>query len=130
MRYDSMPRQSIAQGSTGSQRSSSLNDHSLNLTQSRNDGGLQMKSQTRKFIERISKDQTLQKNNSLLRLSYNPLLDDLLEANEREAEMFAEVTQKKRSVLSRLNSVKENYSKQQRNRHYTIQTEEAPLKSE
>ena len=61
----------------------------LNLSESRDaaDKAGGVRSKTRQFIERISKDISMQKNESSnLKKNYNPLLEDLLEAREREAE--------------------------------------------
>lgn len=63
--------------------------HIMNLSESRDTsdkagGG---RSKTRQFIERISKDISMQKiESSSLKKNFNPLLEDLLEAREREAE--------------------------------------------
>jgi len=59
-------------------------------------------SKTKTYIERISKDKSLKKNESNLRLLYNPILDDLLEMQEREAELEAEAIKHNIEVRERL----------------------------
>ena len=60
-------------------------------------------SRNRIFIERIVKDSHAQKNQSNnMRMSYNPILEDLLEAKEREEENLKEATRFRQEVKDTL----------------------------
>ena len=63
-------------------------------------------------MERIAKDNSLQANEaSNLRPSHNPLLDDLLEAQEREVETKAEARRMKKEVTDRLKTMEKEYNR-------------------
>ena len=67
---------------------------------------------TRLFIERISRDITLQKNENccrLMRRSYNPIIEDLLEAEERVAETEAAFAQQAEKKEENHRSMQEEY---------------------
>ena len=68
-------------------------------------------SQTRMFMERISNDINLQKNeNCRMRRSYNPILEDLLEAEEREVERETALAQLNESKQENLKFMEEEYN--------------------
>lgn len=71
-------------------------------------------SRTKHYIERIRKDVSLKKNESNLRLQYNPLLDELLEMKEREAELAAAAMKRRQEVADRLKSLSKEMAKKER----------------
>ena len=66
----------------------------------------QLTSQTRRFIERISCDATLQKNDNCRRLykSPNPILEDLLEAEERVIAHVRNVDEERQEGIKQIES--------------------------
>ena len=79
---------------------------------SQQDSPVRSVSKNKNYIERITKDIALKKNESSnLRLSYNPLLDDMIEQQERDIELEAAAINRRKEVSENLRTLEKEYKR-------------------
>jgi len=80
---------------------------------------LRSDSRVKKYIQSLTKDVGLKKNESSnLRLSYNPLLEDIFEAQEREAELEANAIRHRKEVGEHLKTLEREFRKMEREKRF------------